>query len=344
MSTKLQAEYCARLSAAAGKLNQRSLGDRQVRLREFLIRAHDRLSKPPRLLLLGEFNSGKSLLANLLIGESIVPTSIAPNSRFPIRFHYAARSTLGAVVAGRTQQDFAWSKLDQLSRLPLERIDVGLPIERLRKFEVVDTPGINSPLCEGESYERRLPFAHLPIWATAASRAWRESERRAWLRTRKIHWAPSILVVTQTDLLSGPKDVACVLERLAAETSGLFAWILPLCLPQAIDASVIGNAGCHNEAWAISGGARLEQAITIALEEIAARRVASAKRSLLNLFRPGHMLGELARPGTRGVKPAPGAWPAEIEAIFPQLDVTPNALERGEPSAAELSGNDNRTM
>ena len=66
MSAKGQAEYCARLRGAARKLGQRQLGKGQSRFRDLLVRIHDRLAQPPRLLLLGEFNSGKSLLANLL--------------------------------------------------------------------------------------------------------------------------------------------------------------------------------------------------------------------------------------------------------------------------------------
>lgn len=324
MSTKLHAECCARLRAAIAKLDQRPLGERQARLRDFLVRTYARLSKPPRLLLLGEFNSGKSLLANLLIGESVVPTSVAPNSRFPIRFHYAPRPALGAMVGGWTQRDIAWSKLDELSQLPLDRVDIGLPLERLHKFEVVDTPGIGSALWDGECLERRLPFAHLPIWVTAASRAWRESERRAWLKFGQRYWACGLLVVTQTDLLSGPDDVACVLERLTAETDGLFASIIPLCLPKAIDASVVASAAGDNEAWIESGGARLEQAITLALENIAARRVASAKRSLFNVFLPGRLLGELAWRSLEDMKLGPVELQTSFEGILPQLDLTPD--------------------
>jgi ribosome biogenesis GTPase A len=163
VSTKRQAEYCRRLSTLARKLKECSSSGAQSRFAELLLRIRGRLAGPPRLLLAGEFNSGKSLLANLLIGESIAPTSIVPNSQFPVRFHFAQRPRLGAVMQGRSHRNLAWSQLDHLARLPVERIDVGLPLERLRNFEVMDTPGISSLLWNRERFERQLPLAHLPI-------------------------------------------------------------------------------------------------------------------------------------------------------------------------------------
>jgi hypothetical protein len=330
MSRKLLAEYCSRLNSASQKLDTRRLGKGQARFKKLLVRVRDRLSRPPRLMLVGEFNSGKSLLANLLIGESVVPTSIVPSSQFPIRFHFAPRPVLGAVVAGRTQQNLGWSRLDALARLPVDRIDVGLPLERLRKFEIIDTPGMGSPspLWNGADSECRLPFAHLPIWVTAAPRAWRESERRAWTDLGERHRATGLLVVTQTDLLSGPDDVARVLERLTAETAGLFASVIPLSLPEAIASSVIGKTAGQDEAkqdeaWAKSGGAQLEQAITLILEEIAARRLASAKSALLHAFLSGHLLGEGARQGAKDVAPGPTPWPDGLQGILPELDLGP---------------------
>src|SRR5262249_25443071 len=143
-------------------------------------RVHDRLARPPRIALFGEINSGKSSLANLLIGETVVPTSVVANSRFPIRFHYAAKPTLAAVFSEGQRYVVHWSQIDGLAKLPVTRIDVGLPIERLRMFEVVDTPGTGAATPKADLVAAREPLVHLPIWCTVASRAWKESERKAW--------------------------------------------------------------------------------------------------------------------------------------------------------------------
>jgi hypothetical protein len=315
VSTKHQAEYCRRLTMAAHKINERLPSGAQSRLRTLLLRTHQRLARPPRLLLAGEFNSGKSLLANLLIGESIVPTSIVPNSQFPVRFHFAPRPSLGAVLEGRSQ-NLAWSQLDHVARSPVERIEVGLPLERLRKFEVIDTPGISSPLWKGEHFERQLPLAHLPIWVTAASRAWRESERQTWLRLSETQRRRGLMLVTQIDLLPGSEDLALVLERLATETADLFQSVIPMSLPDAITSSVMGSERQSRDAWTKSGGAQLERALTSALEEIAAQRVASAKRALLRA---------ISRRRLQGASSATAAWPKHLDEIASDLDLPPFA-------------------
>src|SRR5262249_36966736 len=159
-------------------------------------------------------------------------------------------------------------------------IDVGLPVERLRMFEVVDTPGTGAAAAKADLVAARVPLVHLPIWCTVASRAWKESERKAWSRLARASRASGMLVVTQVDLLPHKTDLAKVLARLQHETAGEFAEILPLAIPDALKSSVVDGAASTQALWMDSGGARLEATIARRLADIAGRRVVAARRAL----------------------------------------------------------------
>ena len=58
------------------------------------VRLTNRLSRALRISVLGEYNSGKSALINVLIGTQVLPTSVEANTRLPVRIFQAARPSL----------------------------------------------------------------------------------------------------------------------------------------------------------------------------------------------------------------------------------------------------------
>jgi hypothetical protein len=276
--------YSALLRSAAEKLGQRSASNELRSLSQLITRIHGRLSQPPRVVLLGEVNAGKSSLANLLIGASVVPTSVVANTRFPLRFHYASRPQLSAVLKTGGKKQVTWSEIGEVSQLPITRLDVGLAVDRLKVFEVIDLPGFGNPTADVTALSDRCSRGHCMIWCTVATQAWKESERRAWIRSSGARQAKNILAVTHMDLLGNDQDRAKVLDRLQSEAGALFGEIVSMDVPHAFEASLITPGKTEHINWSDSGGARLETILSNALSSIAQERVTSAKAALRRAF------------------------------------------------------------
>jgi len=52
----------------------------------------------PRVILVGESNVGKTSIANLLLGQAVLPDSVITNTRRPLVLHHSA--TVGVVTGG----------------------------------------------------------------------------------------------------------------------------------------------------------------------------------------------------------------------------------------------------
>ncbi len=169
-----------------------------------LLRLAKALNRPLRIAILGEPNSGKSSLANLLIGSATVPALPVRNTRLPTLLKYAP-APIAAAVDERGKR-FTLSARESIPPGIISYVEVGLPSEILRLAEIMDFPGSATP-----QFLARGSFAlkygiDAAIWATVATQAWRESERMAWLELpQRIRWR-GILSVTHCDLIAAGED------------------------------------------------------------------------------------------------------------------------------------------
>lgn len=131
------------------------------------------LARPPRVVILGEVNSGKTSVADLLLGVGLLPSSVVANTRMPVLIRYAETATLHA-VGGDTRRLLTEEDLDNLPMgVELKALEIGLPSERLTEFEILDTPAMSA--ADGINDE-----GDIRIWCTVATRSWTESERAFW--------------------------------------------------------------------------------------------------------------------------------------------------------------------
>jgi small GTP-binding protein len=139
------------------------------------------LDEPFLLVIVGEFNAGKSAFINALLGERVLREGVTPTTAVITRVRYAAT--------------------------PFEHrdgpmLEVGYPLELLRDVAIVDTPGTNAILREHEQITNHfVPRADLVLFVTSADRPFTETERAFMERIRD--WGKKVVVVlNKVDLLS----------------------------------------------------------------------------------------------------------------------------------------------
>ncbi len=148
-----------------------------------LRRALQQLDELFLLVIVGEFNSGKSALINALLGEVFLPEGPTPTTD---RVYVLAYGESGA-------PEF----------LPDDVRLVRYPAELLRQVRIVDTPGTNAVLRQHEAIARDfVPRSDLVLFVTSADRPFTESER-AFLESIRQWGKKVVVVINKDDLLEG---------------------------------------------------------------------------------------------------------------------------------------------
>jgi small GTP-binding protein len=144
------------------------------------------------LVVVGEFNAGKSAVLNALLGEPVLTEGVTPTTSRIELLRYGDRR--GRSPAGG---DFE---------------EITLPVEILREMNVVDTPGTNAVIRGHEALTREfVPRSDLVLFVTSADRPFTESER-AFLEAIR-SWGKKIVVaVNKIDILETPEDVDTIVE------------------------------------------------------------------------------------------------------------------------------------
>src|SRR5919202_1785220 len=149
---------------------------------ELLRRALSDLEELFLLVIVGEFNSGKSAFINALLGAGVSEEGVTPTtSRITVLRH---------------------------SREPVERerregiLERGYPSAFLREIAIVDTPGTNAIIRHHEELSRGfVPRSDLVLFVTSAERPLTESER-GYLELIRDWGKKILLIINKADLLA----------------------------------------------------------------------------------------------------------------------------------------------
>jgi small GTP-binding protein len=159
---------------------------------ERLRQAQNQLSELFLLVMVGEFNSGKSALINALLGHPYLKEGVTPTTD---RIHILQYGETGSPeYAGDDVRVFRF------------------PVDFLREIHVVDTPGTNAVLRRHEAIVRDfVPRSDMVIFVTSADRPFTESERNF---LEHIHqWGKKIVfVINKVDILASSEDAEEILN------------------------------------------------------------------------------------------------------------------------------------
>ncbi|GGJ73345.1 dynamin family protein [Deinococcus aquiradiocola] len=141
------------------------------------------------LVVVGEFNAGKSSFVNALLGETVLPEGVTPTTD---RIYVLVHGEKGEPEA--TADPFV--------------VRLRVPIAALDGVALVDTPGTNAIVRQHQVLtEGFLPRADLLLFLTSADRPFTESERQ--FLSLAARWGRAVvMVVNKADLLETPEQRA----------------------------------------------------------------------------------------------------------------------------------------
>jgi hypothetical protein len=235
-----------------------------------LTRMEEMLRRPLRIVILGEYNSGKTSVADLLIGDGLLPTSVVSNTHVPVLISYAESAAVYGVTAADVRIRLDGVEDDPLTDLTFRALQIALPLERLKAYQILDTPPSINP-------GAFVADADIVIWCTVATRAWTESERAMWSTLPHRCCRNALLVATHKDGLHAEEEVAIVSERLRTLSAGLFRDVI------LVEAENVGGNSAEEDER--SGAGHLRQSISAITTDITERRAQKAAKIVRRLAR-----------------------------------------------------------
>ena len=152
-----------------------------------LARSIEQLDELFLLVIVGEFNSGKSAFINALIGSKVAEEGVTPTT-----------AQINILQFGET--------LDRHVREANLHV-ISAPAEILREIHIVDTPGTNAIIREHEAITAEfVPRSDLVLFVTSADRPFTETER-AFLEEVRSWGKKVVIVINKIDILEGERQV-----------------------------------------------------------------------------------------------------------------------------------------
>jgi small GTP-binding protein len=189
------------------------------------------------LVVVGEFNAGKSAFVNALLGQAVLQEGVTPTTAQIQLLKYGDAVTQGTDSSGIHV--------------------VTAPVELLRDVHIVDTPGTNAIIREHERLTSDfVPRSDLVLFITSADRPFTETER-LFLSTIRDWGKKIIIVVNKVDIFATSSELEEVLAFVRNAAQSLLG-VVPEVMP--VSARLARRAKQGEPAlWAASGFEPLER-------------------------------------------------------------------------------------
>lgn len=196
------------------------------------------------LVIVGEFNAGKSAFINALVGSPVAQEGVTPTTAQINVLQYGE-------TAGRHVKE---NNLHVITA----------PAEILRDIHIVDTPGTNAIIREHEAITSEfVPRSDLVLFVTSADRPFTETER-AFLEQVRGWGKKVVIVINKVDILSSDKDVEEVRSFVAESAKSLLGFS-PEIFPVSARLALKAKQG-DRPLWPASGFEALERYIASSLD------------------------------------------------------------------------------
>lgn len=175
------------------------------------------------LVVVGEFNAGKTAFLNALLGERLLTEGVTPTT------DHIHLLRFGAEIHRETIDD--------------DIIVLYVPVDWLNEINLVDTPGTNAVIQKHQTItEHFVPRSDLVLFVTSVDRPFSESERAFLEQIRR--WGKKIvIVVNKIDLIPNNADRETVLNFVrenATQLLGMEPDIFAISARQAVEAKQKG--------------------------------------------------------------------------------------------------------
>lgn len=212
---------------------------------ETLSRSIQQLEELFLLVVVGEFNAGKSAFINALVGRRLLKEGVTPTTSRINLLRYGESSH-------RQAHDVHLHYLTE-------------PIDFLRQISIVDTPGTNAIIREHQTLtEEFVPRSDLVLFITSAERPFTESER-SFLAQIKEWGKKVVMVINKTDIFDTPEEADQV-ANFVRENATILLGTTPDIFPVSARLALQAKHG-KPEQWQRSGFEPLEQYIHDVLDE-----------------------------------------------------------------------------
>ena len=198
--------------------------------------ASDAGLRKPRILIAGEFSSGKTQLVTGLIGSALLPSNVVATALPPVWLVRGEPALMRVGFSGRGEPiaDLGAIDLDKTQYCVLSN-----PSSALTQMDIIDTPGNSDPNMAAETWQRMLTFADAVVWCTNATQAWRQSEKSVWQAMPERLRRNALLLVTHGDLMVDARSADRVMRRVQREAGEFFPKSMLVSLLEAQDLASI---------------------------------------------------------------------------------------------------------
>lgn len=160
------------------------------------------------IVIVGEFNSGKSAFINALLGQQLLKEGVTPTTSQINILRYGEKNESHLIEKDQTILSF--------------------PVEILSELSIVDTPGTNAIIRQHEELTTHfVPRADLILFVTSADRPFTESERSFMQSIRD--WGKKVVIIlNKIDILEDEEELTQVVDFVHKNTQTLMGRTLEI--------------------------------------------------------------------------------------------------------------------